>query len=100
MPIGPRVLQSCPGGFHRYVMTDRRVLPTSGGSNPIRVGCEEIVHPGTDSSYGVSLHQQDRAVLLGAQGVAQKKSDRPDLDHPQASVCRRIPRPGRRNQGH
>ena len=45
-------------------------------------------------------NQQYRTILPGAQGVAQKEGGRPDLYHIQESVCGRISRPGRINQGH
>ena len=94
------VIQIGPGGAHRGGPTNQPVLPMGGGRDPVRRVLEDAVQPCTESPNVISCHQQDRDVLPGAQGLAQKKTGIPDLEYIQAIICQGIPRPGIRNQGH
>ena len=93
-------LQAGLVGANRGGPPDWRVLPTGGGLDTFCAGREDAVRPGTDSLDGISCRQQDRAILPGAQGLAQKEAGRLDLGHLQTSVYGIISRPGRKNQGH
>ena len=65
-------MQAGPDGGHRVGPPNLPVLTTGGGCDLVRTGWEDAVYPSKYILDSISCLQQDRAVLPGAQGIAQK----------------------------